>query len=236
MSYFFRFETGMERSLALKHQLVKALDDWQSDLHAALALAPDHLSAYALSYEAGTPFHAWRQSGRLRPVPEDDEVAMLDYLTTSTAAEGFERYEVSSWARPGRSSRHNQSYWDGSDYLGIGPGAHSFCTQPAPGIRFVNERLPDAYRAAVERDGRAVASAETLTRTQASADFVITGLRRVVGVDATVFALRFGEPIETVFPKIADLVRDGLLVQTDTHVRLSARGLLFADSVAGTFV
>lgn len=214
----------------------QSLDAWRDDLQAALALAPDHLSAYALTYEVGTPFHAWRRNGRLQAVGEDDEVAMLEHLTQATAAAGFQRYEISSWARPEKASRHNQSYWDGTDYLGLGPGAHSFNVQPAPGVRFVNERLPDAYRAAVERHGRAVASADQLTAAQARADFIISGLRRVVGVDVTAFVVRFGEAIDACFPHIATLINDGLLHQTAARLQLTERGLLFADTVAATFV
>lgn len=214
----------------------QTLDDWRADLHAALALAPDHVSAYCLTYEHGTPFHAWRASGRIVAAPDDDEAAMLDLLVRDLAGAGLERYEISSWARPGFGSRHNQQYWDGSDYLGIGPGAHSFCRQPAPGVRFANERLPDAYRAAVERKGTAVAVADHLTAAQARADFVITGLRRIAGVDAVEFLARFDQPLDMVFPQLEQLVRDGLVIRDPTRLRLSARGLLFADTVCAAFV
>lgn len=209
---------------------------WRRDLDAALALAPQHLSAYCLTYEDGTPFHAWRAKGRIAAVAHDDEADMLEQLLHDAAAAGFERYEISSWARPGFAARHNQHYWDGSDYLGVGPGAHSFCRTPAPGVRFANERLPDAYRAAVERTGRAVAVAEQLTTAQARADFVVTGLRRVVGVDVEEFRIRFAQPLAVAFPQVADLERDGLVIHDAQRLRLSSRGLLFADTVSAAFV
>jgi oxygen-independent coproporphyrinogen III oxidase len=209
---------------------------WAEDLDAALALQPNHLSAYALTYEPGTPFHAWRQSGRLTPVPEDDELAMMDRLAECTAAAGFERYEISSWARGGAASRHNQAYWDGSDYLGLGPGAHSYCHAPTPGVRFVNERLPDPYRAIVAQGRTAVSGVEQLTIAQARADFVIAGLRRIVGVDGAAFSARFDATLEQAFPQIVRLIGDGLLEWAGSRLRLSAQGLLFADTVSAALI
>ncbi len=209
---------------------------WERDLVAAVALAPDHVSAYALTYEEGTPFHRWRASGRLRPVPEDDEATMAELTVTHLERAGFRRYEISSFARPGRESRHNLAYWDGSDYLGVGAGAHSFSREPAPGRRWMNERLPARYLTAVGADGTAVASEERLSPAQARSEFVFTGLRRVAGVDADDFAGRFGGTLEAAFPQVAELVAAGLLERAGPRLRLTARGLAFADDVAARFV
>jgi oxygen-independent coproporphyrinogen-3 oxidase len=209
--------------------------DWEADLHAAIALAPEHVSAYALTYESGTPFHAWRTSGRLHPIEDDTEAAMAETAGTMLAAAGYTRYEISSWARPGCASRHNQSYWDGSDYLGLGAGAHSFAAGP-PARRWANTRPPDAYRDAISRTGIAVDQEEHLSPAQAESDAVITGLRRLVGVDTGAFARRFGRPLEEAFPQLARMVEDGLLEHAGNHVRLTARGLAFADTVSASFL
>jgi oxygen-independent coproporphyrinogen-3 oxidase len=211
------------------------LADWEADLRAALALAPEHVSAYALTYEAGTPFHAWRATGRVTAVDDDLEAAMAEAAGTTLGDAGYARYEISSWARPGFASRHNQSYWDGSDYLGLGAGAHSFAAGP-PARRWANHRPPEAYRAAVASPGTAVAQEERLSAAQAEIDAVITGLRRLAGVDAAGFAARFGRPLEVAFPQLARLVEDGLLERAGERVRLTSRGLAFADSVAASFV
>src|SRR5262249_54154039 len=116
---------------------------WEADLAAALALGPTHVSAYALTWEEGTPFHGWRRSGRLHPIDEDTEATMAAITASTLEAAGYARYEISSWARPGFQSRHNIHYWDGSDYLGLGAGAHSYSAAPAPGRRWANERNPD---------------------------------------------------------------------------------------------
>jgi len=211
------------------------LADWEADLAAAVALAPEHVSTYALTYEAGTPFHTWRATGRMTPADDDLEASMAEAAAAALDAAGYARYEISSWAQPGFASRHNQSYWDGSDYLGLGAGAHSFAAGP-PARRWANQRPPEAYRAAVASTGTAVGQEEHLSAGQAETDAVITGLRRLTGVDAAGFARRFGRPLEVAFPQLARLVEDGLLERNGGQVRLTPRGLIFADSVAASFV
>ena len=211
-------------------------EDWARDLAAGVALGPQHVSAYGLTYEERTPYHAWRESGRIVAVPEDDEATMAESAVAILEAAGLLRYEISSFARPGYEARHNVSYWDGSDYLGVGPGAHSFTRDPAPGRRWVNERLPAAYAAAVRATGLAVGRDERLSVAQARGEFVITGLRRLAGVDAETFRRRFGAPLEELFPQVAGLAADGLVERAAGRLRLTSRGLAFADTVAARFV
>ena len=212
------------------------LADWEADLRAALALAPEHVSAYGLTYEEGTPLHAWRTAGRVRAVDEDTEAAMTDATVEMLGAAGYARYEVSSWARPGFASRHNQAYWNGADYLGIGAGAHSFAADPPPGRRWANERRPEAYMDAVRTRGTAVASEERLSEAQARAEFCFTGLRQTAGIDVVEFRRRFGAALDAAFPHVGRLVAEGLAEITGERVRLTDRGMRFADTVSATFV
>jgi len=214
----------------------ETVDEWSRDLAAAVALGPEHVSAYALTYEENTPYHAWRVSGRITAVSEDDEAAMAETTVATLEGAGLARYEISSFARPGFESRHNLSYWDGSDYLGIGAGAHSFSRRPAPGRRWMNERLPAPYASAVRAGGSAVGREERLTVAQARGEFVMTGLRRIAGVDAGAFARRFGPSLEEAFPQVGPLVADGLLERAAGALRLTPRGLAFADTVAARFL
>jgi oxygen-independent coproporphyrinogen-3 oxidase len=207
---------------------------WARDLDAAIALAPEHVSAYALTFEERTPFHAWRAAGRLRAADEDDEAAMADLAASRLAAAGYARYEISSWALPGFASRHNQRYWDGSSYLGVGAGAHGF--DAAASRRWSNVRPPAEYAGAVAARGTAVAEERALSVAEARGDYVFTGLRRVAGVDASGFAERFGVPLAAAYPHVAGLVRDGLVEWAGGRLRLTPRGLRFADTVAATFV
>lgn len=213
----------------------QSLTDWADDLEQALALRPDHVSAYALTWEPRTAFDAWRRTGRLTPVDDDLESAMGELADERLTAGGLVRYEISSWARPGFESRHNVRYWDGSDYLGIGPGAHSFHAGP-PARRWWNLRHPARWRAAVDAGGMAVDGEERLDVEQARADFVITGLRRIAGADRAEFARRFGVALTEAFPQLEGLRADGLVVVDATRVRLTARGLRFADTVGALLV
>jgi oxygen-independent coproporphyrinogen-3 oxidase len=214
----------------------QTLDDWRADLGAAIAQAPEHLSTYSLTYEEGTPFHRWRETGRVTAVDEDVESAMADEAADRLGAAGLERYEISSWARPGHASRHNTSYWDGTDFLGLGAGAHSYCASPFPGRRWTNVRHPEHWRAAVLANGTAVACEEALTVDVARGEFVFTGLRRIAGVDLAAFAARFGVALDDAFPHVVGLERDGLVERVAGRLRLAPRGLRFADTVSSTFV
>ena len=213
----------------------QSLEAWEDDVGQALALAPAHVSAYALTWEEGTPFHGWRARGRLVAVDDDLESTMADLAAARLAAAGLQRYEISSWARPGFESRHNTHYWDGSDYLGLGPGAHSFhAGQPAR--RWWNVRLPHEWRAAVAEHGTAVAGEERLTDEQARSDFLITGLRRMAGVDVAEFERRFAITLRAAFPQLSRLEDEGLVELRDERLRLSAHGLEHADTVGAHLV
>ncbi len=213
----------------------ETLAAWEDDVARTLALAPEHVSAYALTWEEGTPFHAWRARGRIVAVDDDLEAAMADGVAARLAGAGFERYEISSWARPGCESRHNTRYWDGSDYLALGPGAHAFHAGP-PARRWWNVRLPHRWRAAVAADGTAVAGDEVLTDAQARSDFVITGLRRIAGADAAEFERRFARTVTDAFPQLRTLAGDGLVDLRGGMVRLTPRGLRLADTVGASLV
>ena len=210
--------------------------EWAADVAAAIALVPMHVSTYSLTYEEGTPFHIWRARGRVTPVADDDEATMAGTAAAMLEAAGYARYEISSYARTGYAARHNVAYWDGSDYLGVGAGAHSFSRTPGPGRRWMNERLPDRYQARVSATGTAVGTEERLTDAQARAEFCFCGLRRIAGVDVRGFRERFGVPLDAAYPHVAVLMADGLVEAVDDRLRLTATGLRFADTVAASFV
>lgn len=210
--------------------------DWEADVAEILRFAPEHVSAYNLTYEAGTPFHTLRARGALAPLDDEEELWMYQHARAAFAAAGYEQYEISNFARPGHEARHNQSYWRGVDYLGLGAGAHSYAHVPAWGRRWSNERLPDRYIAAVGR-GDATATRETLSFETAAAEFVFLGLREMRGIDPAAFATRFGRSIDEVHPSLALYRRDGFLEERpDGRIALSERGLLLADSIFASFV
>ncbi|MGD9995650.1 MAG: radical SAM family heme chaperone HemW [Ilumatobacteraceae bacterium] len=187
----------------------ESLADWEQTVRAALALEPPHVSAYALTVEAGTPLAAQPERH-----PDDDDLAdkyeMADDLLVEA---GLPNYEVSNWARSGHESRHNRLYWQQRDYLGFGSAAHSH----RDGRRWWNVRTPERYIEAV-RSGRS---------TEASNEVLDAETRRIEGLQ---LALRTREGVPADALDVDDL---GDLVTSDgTTVRLTRRGRLLANEVS----
>ena len=218
---------------ALPHQ---TLGEWESDLARAVGLHPDHISAYNLTYEEGTPFHTLRRRGVLRQLSEEIEVAMFSQTQQILGGAGFEQYEISNYALPGRACRHNLNYWQSGEYLGIGAGAHSYAGTPECGSRWSNEKIPNRYIDATGKLGHARVGSETLDARQARGEFVFLGLRCRAGFSATAFRARFGDDVRTAFPHAADLETGGLLRCAGGRWQLTAQWLLLADSVFATFL
>ncbi len=206
----------------------QTLDDWAASLDEAVALGPEHVSAYGLTYEEGTPFHRDRRAGRLRPVDEETEAAMFDLGIARLTAAGYEHYEISSFARRSRRSAHNQIYWRCGDYLGLGAGAHS-CLG---GRRFHNHRLPHDYIAAVRRNGSAEAGAEELTPRQRLGEAMVLGLRLREGVDLEAVAAGFTPwGISPDARALERLEGAGLVERIGPRLRLTDRGVRLANEV-----
>jgi putative oxygen-independent coproporphyrinogen III oxidase len=214
----------------------QTLAEWESDLAQATALQPDHISAYNLTYEEGTPFYTLRGRGVLQSLPEEIEVAMFTRTQEQLGAAGFEQYEISNYARPRRACRHNLNYWQSGDYLGIGAGAHSYAATGGWGSRWSNEKIPNRYIEAVGKLAHACSTSERLAARQARGEFVFLALRCRAGFSAGAFRERFGDDLLTAFSHAADLQAEGLLQCADGRWQLTPRGLLLADSVFATFL
>jgi oxygen-independent coproporphyrinogen-3 oxidase len=155
--------------------------DWSRDLTLALALDPPHISAYGLTIEEATPLARWRSRGAVHEAPEDrferDFLEAHDRL----AEAGYLHYEVSNWGRPGKESRHNQSYWRDVPYLGIGPGAHGFDGR----ARRWNEREYARWRSIVARGEDPIAGREDLSDEARALEAIYVGLRTTRGLTLT---------------------------------------------------
>lgn len=220
----------------------QSLATLEADLDALLAAAPEHVSAYALTLEPGTPFARAVAAGRLQ-IPDDDRVASLcERVWERLEAAGIARYEVSSFARPGHESRHNRRYWQRRPVLGIGPGAWS--SEPpradAPfGARRGNVRALGDWQTRLE-SGQTGAEdpPERPDVATARGEAMFLGLRTCTGLDARAFAAEFGAPPRAFFDAAIDALRDaGLLRETPGgDLQLSARGFLLSDTVFERFV
>ena len=211
----------------------QTVDGVSRDLSEALEHEPPHLSAYNLTIEEGTPFHARYRQGLLKPLDEETEIEMADRIQGKLADAGLERYEISNYARPGLESRHNVNYWEGGDYLGIGAGAHSHYRRPEDplGERWQNERLPTGYMRLAGEAGHAVTEHERPELRQAMAECLFTGLRMIGGVSVSTFRHRFATKPEDAFPEIADWLSERLLVEANQRLRFTPPGLLLANEL-----
>lgn len=218
----------------------QSLADWRDGLRLALALEPDHLSLYALQLALAPDEWAappgpgalrWRQRMVSR---QDDGLAAAQYELAEAVLEaaGFGHYELSSWALPGRESRHNSAYWARRPYTGIGAGAHSF----DGATRSWNERDLDRYVACTNAGERATAGGEELDEPTRAFEAVALGLRRVDGFSRADFAREFGDdPLERYRAAVGEATVAGLLEVTRDVIRLTARGRLFANEALVAF-
>lgn len=213
------------------------LADLERDLDAVLAFGPEHVSAYLLTIESGTPFERAAARGQLALADEDESVAMLERLAERLEAGGLERYEISSFARPGREARHNRRYWERQAVLGLGMGAWSCEPRSAAaphGARRANVRQLDTYLARVAAEEPAAASPpERFAPATARGEAAFLALRTARGLDAAAFAAEFGAPPRAFW---ADLITEALaagwlLESTSGDLRLSPAGLLLSDSI-----
>lgn len=207
----------------------------EADLAQTFASAPDHISLYNLTYEEGTPFFRMKQQGKLRPVDEEEEIAMFSLIREQCLTHGYHHYEISNFARPGFASRHNTNYWTGGNYLGLGAGAHSFSATPDWGRRWQNERHPSTYMREAILNGCVKSFAETLTRTQARGEFLFLNLRQLHGVALAAFTTRFGESLTSEFPHVRDFLAEGLLHENAQTIALTPKGVLVADAIFASF-
>ncbi|MBV8453934.1 MAG: radical SAM family heme chaperone HemW, partial [Deltaproteobacteria bacterium] len=211
----------------------------RKDILEATALAPDHISAYNLTFEEGTAFFTAMKRGRIRPLATDEQAAMYDLVRSELPRRGYPMYEISNYAPPGHEACHNLSYWRAQSYLGVGAGAHSCALDTAScnARRWWNQRLPGRYMSGVNADGIAEAGSEVSEKFTLEGEFVFLNLRLRQGFYLPEFAQRFGESFDTRFGKIAAaLIEGGLLVREQDRIFLSDRGLEIADSVFAEFV
>jgi oxygen-independent coproporphyrinogen-3 oxidase len=211
----------------------------RQDIAEAVALGPDHISAYNLTFEEGTPFFVEMTRGRIRPLATDEQAAMYGLVRTELPQRGYPMYEISNYAPNGHESRHNLSYWRAENYLGVGAGAHSCAVDEIfyQGRRWWNERLPLRYMARVNAGGIAESGSELLERSILEAEFVFLNLRLREGFTLAEFAQRFEETFDDRFGSVAiPLLGGGLLSREQGRISLTDRGVEIADSVFAEFI
>ena len=198
----------------------QSLDTWLETLRRAIALEPDHVSTYCLSFEEGTLLFRRRAEGRVPEVETDLQWDQLDAACTELEAAGFDRYEVSNWARAGGfESRHNQAYWRCRPVYGAGAGAHSYATDGTSAWRWWNVARPREYIAAAPAPK---ADGEELDPRKAAAESLMLGLRTAAGMTAPSGFDR----------ELNQLRKAGLVRRMDGRVVPTRRGLDLHNQIA----
>lgn len=211
----------------------QTLGEWELDLKELLSLGPDHISAYCLSYEEGTPLLRLINSGILSRLEEEEELMMYECLKDTLEQNGFLHYEISNYARKGRECLHNIIYWKNGEYVGIGAGAFSYLN----GERFCNIRNVKEYVSAVFSQRSLISFSEKLSRERRASEILIMALRMTRGISRKEFIDRSGFDLMDLFAQqVKRLVKADLISLDDERVRLTARGISLADSVMMEFV
>ena len=200
----------------------QSLDTWMDTLRRAIALGPDHVSTYCLSFEEGTLLFRRRAEGRVPEVDSDLQWDQLDAACEELEAAGYQRYEVSNWSRGGGfESRHNQAYWRCRPVYGGGAGAHSYATDGTNASRWWNVARPRDYIAAAPR---VRADGEELDARKAAAESLMLGLRTAQGMT----------PPAGFDDELRRLQRDGLVEKVDGRVVPTRRGMDLHNQIAIT--
>lgn len=201
----------------------QSCEDWRRTLDAAVALAPEHISAYSLIVEPGTPMADWVALGRVVLPDEDEAIAMQREAIERLERAGYARYEISNFAQPGRMCRHNLVYWQRGDYLGIGCAAHSLLG----GVRFENPRGLDEYLSGARR-----LNAHRLSRAEAMEETLMLSTRLCRGMDLRAYRAAFGvDFFETHRAALDRLAALGLARVEDGFLRLTREGMEVQNAV-----
>lgn len=218
------------------------VQSWKSTLRKVMMLRPEHISAYSLIIEEGTPFYEQygeAEGGSARnpwpPLPDEDTDRAMYHLTKEMMeAHGYERYEISNYARPGYECRHNIGYWTGADYLGLGLGASSYIS----GYRYQNvSEMAEYLSLKLTEPGAAARDIQELTLQDRMEEFMFLGLRMMKGVSGSEFLERFGQNMWNVYGKALKKLREQKLIEVETPwVRLTEFGTDVSNLVFQEFL
>jgi oxygen-independent coproporphyrinogen-3 oxidase len=212
----------------------QTLQQWRDNLRRAIDLEPNHMSCYALTYEAGTRLTRLRDDGGIVPCDENLEVAMFESAQQELSAAGFEHYEISNFAKPGWRCRANMIYWRNQEYWGVGPSAVSYLKD----IRRKNVPEVRQYIELIAADPAAIiVEQEQLSPLGRASETAIQMLRLTDGIAIDLFRLQTDQdPLELFREPIERFGAQGLLEATPTRIRLTHRGMLVANRVMAEFL
>lgn len=202
-------------------------EEWMHDLETAISLKPDHLSAYNLMYEEGTPLYNSLQRGEFKELSEEENLEQFQMLINSMKAAGYRHYEISNFALPGRESRHNSSYWNDTPYIGCGAAAHSYGgTSREWNIADIKEYIKGI------NSGKRNFEIEHLNEEERYNDTILTRLRTADGIPLAWMEKKFSNKLNTYMLRAAEKeVALGNLKEENGHLSLTEKGIFISDAV-----
>ena len=217
------------------------LEDWRENLNRIVALAPEHISAYQMSIDRGSALYKMSENGQYEMPSQERCREQYELLQEVLSAAGYEQYEISNFAKPGYNSIHNSSYWSGTPYLGLGPGAHSFTGEfiDERGRRFAQRswnksnltKYISAYEGSAILGSYNIRGEELLNERELFNEKIMLGLRRVAGVDLTDLNKFF---LDKVTPEIERLEEQRLIVVEGKRIKIPQKNLFISDSIIRT--
>lgn len=205
----------------------ETLADCQADIDAALSLQVEHISAYSLMYEEGTTLYRWREEGHVSEISDELSLQMYDLLVDQLTTAGYRHYEISNFARPGRESQHNSSYWRDVPYLGFGASAHSYNGRQ----RSWNVANLQDYIAGIQ-SGKRPCTVEDIDPDTHYEDVVMTSLRTCEGIDLDKIARDCGpERLHYLLQAAQADLKSGHLSLNDNHLKLTRKGIYLSDGI-----
>jgi len=210
----------------------QSLDAARSDVETAISFQTPHLSLYNLTLEPNTYFANFPPK-----LPSEDEIdAIFEQNLALLTGAGYQRYEVSAYAKKGQECKHNLNYWRFGDYIGIGAGAHGKISYPAKITRQVRERHPETYMQAIETKGNALIESREILAKDLPFEFMLNTLRLTDGVDTNTFSERTGLPLSVISKGLDAASKKGLLDENPSKLRPTTLGLRYLNNLQEMFL
>ncbi|MDY6229848.1 MAG: radical SAM family heme chaperone HemW [Prevotella sp.] len=207
-------------------------DDWQRDIEEALLLEPEHISAYSLMIEEGTPLKAMADEGKIEETDEETSRAMFETLCTLMTSTGYEHYEISNFARQGFRSRHNSNYWRAVPYIGLGAAAHSY---DGTSRQWNVDNIDDYIN--IIGIGKVPCERELLDTPTQYNDLMTTAMRTKEGVSLEYIEQKLGKKyLEYIMKEAEKFIDKGLLTLSDNRLSLSHEGIFISDSIISELI
>ena len=211
----------------------QTIPQWLESVDALIGLGPDHASLYILELYPNAPLREAMARGQWSLAPDDDAADMYLEAMARLDAAGYQQYEISNVARPGRQSRHNLKYWTDGEWLGFGCGAHS----TRRGVRWKNLSSTPEYIAAMTSGGQLIVDRRALSAREALEEALFTGLRLARGIDVNTVKARYGVDVWEIYRRQLEQFREaGVLIYDGRLLRLSRAGMLLANEIMAKFL